>query len=100
MPRFEPFQGLRYRPEVAPVAQVIAPPYDVISATERSHLASRHRANAVLVELPEADLSRGRDRLLLERVAEPLAGRCGDHANFAVRFAYVRASGRYLMRCG
>jgi len=62
VPRFEPFQGLRYRPEVAPLAQVIAPPYDVISASERSHLASRHRANAVLVELPEADLSGGRDR--------------------------------------
>jgi uncharacterized protein (DUF1015 family) len=62
VPRFEPFQGLRYRPEVAPLAQVIAPPYDVIAATERAHLASRHRANAVLVELPEADLSGRRDR--------------------------------------
>ncbi len=62
MPRFEPFRGLRYRPELAPIAQVIAPPYDVISATERVHLASRHPANAVLVELPEADLSGGRDR--------------------------------------
>ena len=62
MPRFEPFQGLRYRPDVAPLAQVIAPPYDVISPTERAHLASRHRANAVLVELPEADLSGRRDR--------------------------------------
>ena len=62
MPRFEPFQGLRYRPELAPLAQVIAPPYDVISPTERTHLASRHRANAVLVELPEADLSGRRDR--------------------------------------
>jgi uncharacterized protein (DUF1015 family) len=62
VPRFEPFQGLRYGPEIAPVAQVIAPPYDVISASERAHLASRHRANAVLVELPEADLSGGRDR--------------------------------------
>ncbi len=62
MPRFEPFQGLRYRPEVAPVAQVIAPPYDVISPAERAHLASRHRANSVLVELPEADLSGRRDR--------------------------------------
>ena len=65
MPRFEPFQGLRFRSEVAPLAQVIAPPYDVISASERSHLASRHRANAVLVELPEADLSGGRDRYMV-----------------------------------
>ncbi len=63
MPRFEPFRGLRYQPEVAPLAQVIAPPYDVISPTERVHLASRHPANAVLVELPEADLS-GRPRPL------------------------------------
>ncbi len=62
MPRFEPFKGLRYRPEVAPIAQVIAPPYDVISSAERTHLASRHQANAVLVELPEPDLAGGRDR--------------------------------------
>ena len=62
MPRFEPFRGLRYNPKHAPVAQVIAPPYDVISSTERVHLASRHHANAVLVELPEADLQGGRDR--------------------------------------
>jgi uncharacterized protein (DUF1015 family) len=62
MPRLEPFQGLRYRATRAPLAQVIAPPYDVISPTERVHLASRNPANAVLVELPEADLTRGRDR--------------------------------------
>ncbi len=62
MPRFEPFRGLRYAPDLAPVAQVIAPPYDVITPTERVHLASRHQANSVLVELPEADLSGGRDR--------------------------------------
>jgi uncharacterized protein (DUF1015 family) len=47
---------------MAPLAQVIAPPYDVISSAERVHLASRHQANAVLVELPEADLRGGRDR--------------------------------------
>jgi uncharacterized protein (DUF1015 family) len=62
MPRFEPFRGLRYAPDLAPVAQVIAPPYDVITPTERVHLASRHQANSVLVELPEADLQAGRDR--------------------------------------
>src|SRR5215472_11244219 len=65
MPRFEPFRGLRYRPEHAPIAQVIAPPYDVITPTERVHLASRHHANAVLVELPEADLPGGRDRYMV-----------------------------------
>ena len=65
MPRFEPFRGLRYNPAHAPIAQVIAPPYDVITATERIHLASRHHANAVLVELPEADLPGGRDRYMV-----------------------------------
>jgi len=62
VPRFEAFRGLRYQPDRAPLAQVIAPPYDVISSAERVHLASRHPANAVLVELPEADLAGGRDR--------------------------------------
>ena len=62
MPRFEPFRGLRYDPERAPIAQVIAPPYDVISSNQRTHLASRNPANAVLVELPETDLRGGRDR--------------------------------------
>jgi uncharacterized protein (DUF1015 family) len=62
VPRFTPFCGLRYDPGVAPVGQVMAPPYDVITPAERVHLASRHPANAVLVELPEADLRAGRDR--------------------------------------
>ncbi|HEY1828505.1 MAG TPA: DUF1015 domain-containing protein [Acidimicrobiales bacterium] len=62
MPRFEPFRGLRYDPDVAPIVQVIAPPYDVISAVDRNHLASRNPANSVLVELPEADLPGKRDR--------------------------------------
>jgi uncharacterized protein (DUF1015 family) len=74
VPRFEPFRGLRYRPEVAPLAQVIAPPYDVISPTERVHLASRHRANAVLVELPEADLSGRRDRYRSPPPVHQMAG--------------------------
>ncbi len=62
VPRFEPFKGLRYQPARAPIAQVIAPPYDVISSAERSLLAARNKANAVLVELPEPDLAGGRDR--------------------------------------
>jgi uncharacterized protein (DUF1015 family) len=62
MPRFQPFRGLRYAPELAPIGQVMAPPYDVIGSAERVHLASRNPANAVLVELPEADLRGGRDR--------------------------------------
>ncbi len=72
MPRFEPFTGLRYDPVRAPLDQVIAPPYDVIEPAERRMLASRHPANAVLVELPEADLSRQADKYQV--AAELLAG--------------------------
>lgn len=55
MPRFEPFAGLRYAPEV-PLSEVTAPPYDVIDSAERARLAARSDANAVLFDLPdEAD---------------------------------------------
>jgi uncharacterized protein (DUF1015 family) len=67
MPRFEPFRGLRYRPDPTLIGQVMAPPYDVISSAERVHLASRHPANSVLVELPEPDLQGGRDRYTVAR---------------------------------
>ena len=61
MPGFEPFRGLRYDPSV-PLDAVIAPPYDVVGPEERADLASRHRANAIHVELPLDDPSRGLDR--------------------------------------
>jgi uncharacterized protein (DUF1015 family) len=62
MPRFAPFRGLRYDPRKAPIGQVMAPPYDVISSNDRVRLAARHPANSVRVELPEPDLQGGRDR--------------------------------------
>ncbi len=62
MPRFEAFAGLRYDPNLAPIGQVMAPPYDVITSAERNHLAARNPANSVYVELPQGDLPGGRDR--------------------------------------
>ena len=59
---FRRFPGPPVPTRAAPLAQVIAPPYDVITPAERVHLATRNKANAVLVELPEADLQGGRDR--------------------------------------
>jgi uncharacterized protein (DUF1015 family) len=75
MPRFEPFRGLRYAAQSTPISQVIAPPYDVITSAERVRLASRHPANAVLVELPEPDLQAGMDRYA---VAKALFARWQD----------------------
>jgi uncharacterized protein (DUF1015 family) len=62
MPRFSPFQGLRYDPAVIPLAQAIAPPYDVIEPAERTRLATRSSFNSVHLELPDADLRAGLDR--------------------------------------
>jgi uncharacterized protein (DUF1015 family) len=62
MPRFSPFRGLRYDPAVIPLAQVIAPPYDVIEPADRMRLATRSSYNSVHLELPDADLRAGLDR--------------------------------------
>ncbi|MEO7573600.1 MAG: DUF1015 domain-containing protein, partial [Acidimicrobiales bacterium] len=56
MARFEPFAGIRYDRGRSDLAQVIAPPYDVIDAAQRDALAERDPHNAVRIDLPaEAD---------------------------------------------
>ncbi|MDA8290405.1 MAG: DUF1015 domain-containing protein [Actinomycetota bacterium] len=62
MPRFEPFAGLRYADGAGPLADLVAPPYDVVSPADRGRLASRSPHNSILVELPLADDTRGTDR--------------------------------------
>ncbi len=54
MPRFEPFAALRYALDLAPLADLTAPPYDVLSDLDRQHLADAHPANFVVVDLPMA----------------------------------------------
>jgi uncharacterized protein (DUF1015 family) len=54
--RFEPFIGIRYDPAHVDLADVIAPPYDVIDLAQRAALAAREPHNAVRIDLPsEAD---------------------------------------------
>ncbi len=63
MPKFIPFCGIRYSSNID-LNQVIAPPYDVVDKEERSKLASRHRGNAIKIELPdisESDLTGATD---------------------------------------
>ncbi len=62
MARFEPFPGLRYDTELAPLGEVVAPPYDVVDEACRKLLATRSPYNAIHVELPEPDEARGLDR--------------------------------------
>ena len=51
MPRFEPFIALRYHPDL-PLADVTAPPYDVLSNADIDELIARHPDNIVLVDVP------------------------------------------------
>jgi uncharacterized protein (DUF1015 family) len=59
MPRFEPFAGLRYDTARVNLSMVVAPPFDVVEPEERKRLAGQHSANAIRVELPEADHKAG-----------------------------------------
>lgn len=58
MPRFEPFPGIRYAPDLD-LGVVTSPPYDVIDGDERAALAASHVANAVHVDCPVGDLGSG-----------------------------------------
>ena len=53
MPRFEPFQALRYRRNVD-LHSVCSPPYDVLSDLDRLVLATQHVNNIVHVDMPVA----------------------------------------------
>src|SRR5690349_24801481 len=48
-----PMLPLRYDPSV--LARVVAPPFDVIDAAQRSNLAARDPHNVVHIDLPEGD---------------------------------------------
>jgi uncharacterized protein (DUF1015 family) len=52
----QPLRALHYDPAVAgPLADVVAPPYDVIDATQRAALLARSPFNVVGVDLPQAE---------------------------------------------
>src|SRR2546430_2850550 len=67
-----PFQGERYA-AVDQLSRLIAPPYDVIDAAERAHLAALDEHNIVYVMLPEAPDGRPPDTRYA-MAAELLAG--------------------------
>jgi uncharacterized protein (DUF1015 family) len=55
VPRFEPFRGIRYDPRRVDVQAVVAPPYDVLSASQRDELARRDPHNVVHVDVPREE---------------------------------------------
>ena len=52
MPQILPIRGLRYTPEAGPLADLLAPPYDVVSAAQERALRERNPHNAINLELP------------------------------------------------
>ena len=53
MPTLRPFRALRYDPTViGRLADVISPPYDVVSPELQARLARRHARNSVMLDLP------------------------------------------------
>jgi uncharacterized protein (DUF1015 family) len=60
MAEIHPLRALHYDPSVVgPLADVVAPPYDVIDAEQRATLLARSPFNVVAVDLPRAE--EGRD---------------------------------------
>ena len=53
MPRFEPFQALRYGSTIN-LNDVCSPPYDVLSDADRLALANKHQNNIVHIDMPLA----------------------------------------------
>jgi len=73
-----PFQALTFDPAVAgPLAQLVAPPYDVIDARARARYLARSPHNVVNLTLPENERDSGplleswRDEGVLRRDSEP-----------------------------
>jgi uncharacterized protein (DUF1015 family) len=56
MADIQPLRALHYDPAVVgPLADVVAPPYDVIDASQRAALIARSRFNVVAIDLPEGE---------------------------------------------
>jgi uncharacterized protein (DUF1015 family) len=66
VPGFSPFRGVRYNAEGGFVDDVIAPPYDVISPSDRERLVARNEHNAVRLELPAEEGGRNRYEVAAE----------------------------------
>jgi uncharacterized protein (DUF1015 family) len=65
VPRFDPFPGLRYsHSHIRSLDDVVCPPYDVISESERQVLVFRSPSNIVRLELPEDEGDPEGDRYL------------------------------------
>lgn len=98
MASFSPFPGIRYDRARVDLAQVLAPPYDVIDDSLRSDLAARSPHNAVRIDLPVDEDDRDRYEvarcLLQDWQAEGILVTDPAPAFTVYRMSYVDDAGR------
>ena len=97
MPVFEPFRALRYDLTRVDLADVAAPPYDVIDDRDRAALVARHPQNAVRIDLPVDEAGEDRyavaARLLSEWQAEGILRRDEAPTFTIYRMSFVDDAG-------
>ena len=101
MPRFEPFRALRYSPAAEPLDDLVAPPYDVLSADDVAEYGSKSPHNIVHVDVPAG----GPDRyvraggLLRQWIAEGVlvADKQPSFTVYRTRFTDATGAGRDLV---
>jgi uncharacterized protein (DUF1015 family) len=100
-----PFQSLHYDLEKAgPLADVVAPPYDVIDDTQRDQLVSRSAHNVVELDLPRdpagGDPYEHSAQLLAQWTEEGILTRDTEPQIWALEQAYTAPDGSKLTRRG
>ncbi|MGH9126569.1 MAG: DUF1015 family protein [Acidimicrobiales bacterium] len=104
VPRFDPFPGLRYDPDRVPLAEVVAPPYDVIAPAERARLQARSPYNSVRIELPDPESDLDPYQAASHRVAawraEGLLRSDSEPRFYGYRMGYDDGSGRRRQTVG
>ena len=104
MPRFEPFAALRYAPDLAPLADLTSPPYDVLSDADRARFASLHPANFVVIDLPVESDGADRYDIASETLSEWIAAgvmRLDESPSFTLyRMSFTDEAGRERQTVG
>ena len=95
---FEPFAGVRYDLDKVDLADVVAPPYDVIDAAGRARLEARSPYNAVRVELAATEDGEGRYDAVHRRfegwLAEGVLSRDSEPGFYVYRMGWHDDEGR------
>lgn len=98
MPVLRAFRGIRYTSQDS-IADLVCPPYDVISVEQQAALKARHPNNAVNLELPKvaggtADDYRAAGELMHRWLEEAVLARDPEARLYVYRQDFVDASGQ------